>query len=512
MKIFGLTRSHKIKRIFALVLAMIAVSGLIVIAYPANDTRAEDKYPIMGPTNVSIGQLINYYNSVTSFPDYYQLTDAPTIDAFCQMYIDECNAEGVRVEVAFCQAMNETNYLRYTGRVPIEANNFAGIGAIDSDVSAWATFPSVREGIRAQVQHLKAYASTAPLNNPCVDPRFHLVSRGIAPYLEDLSGRWASSPTYGSDIRYNFMSKLGTFTGFCTAYEGVEYSSVYDPNYYLENYADVRALYANDGYALIRHYVLYGIDEGRQANIWFNATTYKNNYVDLRNIYGYNMGAYIRHYIVCGAAEGRSGWISNGSTEKAWMLNGVDYSGVYNYSYYTNLNPDVTAVIGVDDLDVLSHFVYCGMSEGRHGSYSFDIDSYIREYPDLRSAFGHDNKMYFEHYIGSGASEGRHGRGCTERVGSITRLGIYEFADVYNYDYYINNNPDVAAAFGDDDISALEHFANLGMSEGRRASESFDVMAYAANNPDLVSLFGFNITDYYIHYIMYGHAEGRIAV
>ncbi len=504
-----ITKSKKIV-VTTLVLMLVAMS--VALTLPANDSVADDRYPIMGPTNVSLGQLINYYNSVTSFPAYYTWTDAPTLDAFCQMYIDECNAENVRVEVAFCQAMNETNYLRYTGRVPIEANNFAGIGAIDSDVSAWATFPSVREGIRAQVQHLKAYASTANLNNPCVDPRFHLVSRGCAPYLEDLSGRWASSPTYGSDIRYNFMAKLGTFTGFCTSYEGVDYSLVYDPSYYLDNYADVRALFANDGYGLLRHYVLYGMDEGRQANGWFNPYIYKNNYVDLRNLYGYNIGAYTRHYMICGEAEGRTGCMPNGSTDKAWMLNGVDYGAVYNYSYYTNMNPDVPAAIGVDDLDVLTHFVTCGMNEGRHASYSFDVDSYMREYPDLRAAFGHNKKPYYEHYVGGGAAEGRHGTGCTQRVGSISSLWICDFSDVYNYDYYISHNPDVAAAFGDDDISALEHFAYCGMNEGRRASDNFDVIAYMFNNPDLVSAFGLNFIDYYVHYIMFGHAEGRIAV
>lgn len=40
-----------------------------------------------------------------------------------------------------------------------------------------------------------------PLDNTCVDPRFNLVARGIAPNLEDLNGRWAvPGTTYGQDI------------------------------------------------------------------------------------------------------------------------------------------------------------------------------------------------------------------------------------------------------------------------------------------------------------------------
>jgi hypothetical protein len=58
-----------------------------------------------------------------------------------------------------------------------------------------------REGVRAQVQHLKAYASTEPLKQECVDPRFKLVTRGVAPSWEDLNGRWAVPGNgYGESI------------------------------------------------------------------------------------------------------------------------------------------------------------------------------------------------------------------------------------------------------------------------------------------------------------------------
>ena len=64
-------------------------------------------------------------------------------------------------------------------------NNYAGIGALNNNKKGEAaSFPSPRIGVRAQIQHLKAYASEAPLVNPCVDPRFALVTRGSAPYVE----------------------------------------------------------------------------------------------------------------------------------------------------------------------------------------------------------------------------------------------------------------------------------------------------------------------------------------
>lgn len=178
----------------------------------------DSRYGIMGTSNTTVEQMVRYYNANQAYPSFYQSSDAPTIEAFCQIYMEECNAEGVRAEVAFCQAMKETGFLRFTGRVPITAYNFGGMGAIDSDESAYATFSSVREGIRAQVQHLKAYASTAPLNNACVDPRFGLVKRGTAPYVEWLGiqenpyGKgWATAKNYGYSIKKDYIAKLFTY-------------------------------------------------------------------------------------------------------------------------------------------------------------------------------------------------------------------------------------------------------------------------------------------------------------
>ena len=66
----------------------------------------------------------------------------------------------------------------------------------NSPVGAGAWFDSPQIGVRAQVHHLKAYASTEPLKQANASPRFHLVTRGIAPFWEDLNGRWAVPGTY----------------------------------------------------------------------------------------------------------------------------------------------------------------------------------------------------------------------------------------------------------------------------------------------------------------------------
>ena len=114
--------------------------------------------------------------------------------------------EGIKSEVAFCQAMKETGFLKYGGNVKIEQYNFAGLGSTGAGVPG-ESYPNVRTGIRAQVQHLKAYANSDSLNNACVDNRFKYVTRNSAPYVEWLGIQenpyhkgWASAQNYGYQI------------------------------------------------------------------------------------------------------------------------------------------------------------------------------------------------------------------------------------------------------------------------------------------------------------------------
>ncbi|MEG2520416.1 MAG: GBS Bsp-like repeat-containing protein, partial [Christensenellaceae bacterium] len=165
-------------------------------------------YTIMGANQLTAQQLVNYYKSRAVFPTFYAAYGI-TIESFCQAYIDECVIEGIRPEVAFAQMCLETNYLKYTGDVKIEQFNFGGIGATGNG-NPGNSFASAQIGIRAQVQHLKAYASTDLLVNPCVDPRFQYVQRGCAPTVELLSRKWATSDTYGKKILVMIEGILNT--------------------------------------------------------------------------------------------------------------------------------------------------------------------------------------------------------------------------------------------------------------------------------------------------------------
>ena len=94
----------------------------------------------------------------------------------------------------------ETNFLQFGGATQPTQNNFGGLGSLEGNPEG-ASFPSARIGVRAHIQHLKAYGSTEPLVNAVVDPRFSFVPRGVAPTLEGLTGRWSDDPSYDTKIR-----------------------------------------------------------------------------------------------------------------------------------------------------------------------------------------------------------------------------------------------------------------------------------------------------------------------
>ena len=507
-------------------LAYILITAMIFAMFWESNSKsnvvvADNNYSIMGNSNVTVGQLINYYQCVTMYPAYYSGTDAPSIYDFCRMYIEECNAEGVRVEVAFSQAMKETNFLRYTGRVPITAKNFAGLGAIDSDVSAYASFPTVRCGIRAHVQHLKAYASTAALNNGCVDPRFSLVTRGCAPYVEWLGQKenpygkgWATAQGYGLSLRDGYIEKLLTTSTFTTWYQGIDYSPVYDPSYYMLMNPDVQAAFGSNGALLISHFVNYGMNEGRNAKASFNVHAYKALYKDLRTVYGNaNLNSYYMHYIQYGCKEGRKATGNTIVTDGITSYHGMDYSAVYNYNYYISHNPDVARAFPNDDIQVLDHFVKYGMQEGRQACANFNVKSYRNQYADLRRAYGTDLKSYYMHYSRYGKNEGREGTGCEGQLcGATTIYNGVDYASVYDFYFYTAYNPDVLRAYGYDEDKVLAHFVSYGMDEGRQAKSNYNVYTYKNAYADLQSAFGNHLKMYYIHYINYGVNEGRQAI
>ncbi|GHV71423.1 hypothetical protein AGMMS49928_23090 [Spirochaetia bacterium] len=131
-------------------------------------------------------------------------------DQLAQLYVEEAAVEGINHDVAFSQMLLETGFLRFGGLVSPDMYNFCGLGAIGPEQPG-ETFPDPRTGVRAHIQHLKAYASEEPLKQPLVDPRYHYVRRGSAPSINGLAGTWAADRQYAEKIT-GILERLRNFS------------------------------------------------------------------------------------------------------------------------------------------------------------------------------------------------------------------------------------------------------------------------------------------------------------
>lgn len=303
---------------------------------------------------------------------------------------------------------------------------------------------------------------------------------------------------------------VNTLQNPITTYNGIDYSAVYDYNYYLKKYSDLAKIYTNDDIGLLAHFVNCGMGEGRQAKASFDVFSYRNQYQDLRVAFGNNLKSYYMHYISNGKAEGRKATGVKSIQNPITTYNGVDYSSVYDYNFYIKKYSDLARIYTNDEVGLLAHFVNCGMAEGRQAKANFDVFSYRNQYQDLRLAFGKDLKSYYFHYMNSGKKEGRIATGVKTLQNPVTRYNGIDYSAVYDYNYY-STYGDLQSAFNGDDIALLSHFINNGMSEGRQASKKFNVQIYKNNYTDLQQAFGNNLKPYYMHYIQNGKAEGRNA-
>ena len=197
----------------------------------------------------------------------------------------------------------------------------------------------------------------------------------------------------------------------------MDYSAVFDADYYLKNNPDVAKWANNDKEKALQHFINYGMAEGRRGNEAFDVQSYYNEYPDLRAAFGTDIVRYYEHYATFGKGEGRhpSGCASIKGMRTS--LGGTDYSAVYDPEYYLEHNTDVRSfysrsvgsLVLLDDTGVIGHFVSCGMAEGRRGNEAFDVQSYKNRYTDLQIAYGNRLDLYYLHYLTFGFYEGRSG-------------------------------------------------------------------------------------------------------
>lgn len=335
-------------------------------------------------------------------------------------------------------------------------------------------------------------------------------------------------------------------------YNGVDYAAVFNAEFYLNYYADLKAAFGKDQKAALRHFVECGMKEGRQASAEFNLEIYKANYADLRKAFGSNKVQYYQHYITYGKSEGRNAkkLISdeednksddNKSDDKTDIkpddktdtkpddktdtkpddktdtkpddTNDTDprpsipaeekkYSAVYSYTYYKNAYADLRTAFGNDSAKYFQHFLQCGMNEGRQAIASFDVKAYKNNYADLRKAFGNNTILYYKHYMEYGKKEGRtatsSGNTNTGNNGNTSTGGKDENtgSNTGNNNNNNNNNSKPSA-------STVYNGVNYALV--------YDYEYYRKKYADLQTTFGDDLEKYLQHFVLNGMREGRQA-
>lgn len=97
------------------------------------------------------------------------------------------------------------------------------------------------------------------------------------------------------------------------------------------------------------------------------------------------------------------------ATPAGFIINGYDYSPVFDPAFYSDKYADLKAAFGNDINALWLHFQNYGMKEFRQGSAEFDPVYYSNAYPDVKAAFGDNREMYYAHYVMFGKAEGRKG-------------------------------------------------------------------------------------------------------
>ena len=202
------------------------------VTLPSGDVINSKDLTIMGDSYLTAAQLRKWLANETvrlSNDPGMQGQPLKPIPDLADLYIKIGAEYGIRGDLAFCQAAKETGYWQFTGSVQPWQNNYCGLWATGSPLTGLescngadsnlvcfaagvhgAIFSTPAAGVEAHIQHLYAYANknSLPPGKVLIDPRFSLVSRGIAPSWLGLNARWAvPGTTYGQSIINDYWLK-----------------------------------------------------------------------------------------------------------------------------------------------------------------------------------------------------------------------------------------------------------------------------------------------------------------
>lgn len=161
---------------------------------------------------------------------------------------------------------------------------------------------------------------------------------------------------------------LSLILGSTISVSAADVKDIFDATYYAEQNPDVVAAVGNDADALYKHYVSYGMKEGRACGVLFDLNIYRKTYPDLEKAFGDDLAAYVNHYLNYGITEGRDG------------------GGVFDAVTYANRYADVKEEYGYDIKKLYTHYQVFGIKENR--------DSLSQTVTDIIESQGSDSVEY----------------------------------------------------------------------------------------------------------------------
>lgn len=256
-----------------------------------------------------------------------------------------------------------------------------------------------------------------------------------------------------------------------------------------EDYArynpDVAAVYSDEE-TLLKHWLEYGIYEGRRPSRLYDGNYYIFMYGDKATAAGDSPEKVLGSFVMDGMQYGYSG------------------SEEFNLVAYMACNEDLYYIFGTDFESYYYHYIENCLKEERIHSAAeavyadcwlsrvvFDPEAYAEKNGDLYEAYGMNEDELFRHWLKCGIYEGR----VASRI--------------FETQYYLQNNGDVNKAFEGEYVPAVMHFYRYGMSEIRNSSSVFDVYGYMIKNADLLEAFAGDAKQYYLHYSNFGYSENR---
>ncbi len=210
------------------------LKATVLTESPARDTplivlnEKPENITILGLPTATADQMIKFINNRNPNPKLNC-----TVRELVQIYYEEAGREGIRADVAICQAIKETGTWNYGGDVSPDQNNYCGLGATGNKEPG-AVFETPRMGARAHVQHLLAYTSVRKPNIEVVDPRYELIKKfrpqifGKIKTWTGLNGVWAvPGNRYGHEILQLWQQAL-TPDASDESFEAAEFKISFD--------------------------------------------------------------------------------------------------------------------------------------------------------------------------------------------------------------------------------------------------------------------------------------------